>query len=250
MLTAALLFLSPVAVMAQDEVEATVKADFVSHYMWRGIDKGGLAVQPMGELRWKGLSLSAWGNAPLKDEDPTELNIKLGYKWNGWNAGIIDYWTKGVDYKDRYLYYDNAAGPHVLEANIGYTCLLGSVQAYTRFFGPDYRPDGKRAFSTMVEVSVPFKLATLDWQARVGLTAFKSQGTREVLEVIGIVNKEYRNIDNYLYAGGPACIEAALRAGKDIVIDNNTRVPAFIEVQANPYTKQAGLVMGIGIVLE
>ena len=39
-------FAAPDAMMAQDGVEATVSADVVSSYIWRGQDMGGAAVQP------------------------------------------------------------------------------------------------------------------------------------------------------------------------------------------------------------
>ncbi len=45
---------------AQDRVSAEIKADFVSHYIWRGQDLGDFAVQPTLGVGWRGLSLSAW----------------------------------------------------------------------------------------------------------------------------------------------------------------------------------------------
>lgn len=62
-ITVALLLsgLVPSTMMAQDKVEASVGADLVSGYIWRGQDLGGVSVQPSLEISYKGFSLGAWG---------------------------------------------------------------------------------------------------------------------------------------------------------------------------------------------
>ena len=57
-------FLSALAIavpamgMAQDKVEASVGADLVSGYIWRGQDLGGVSIQPTLSVSYKGFSLS------------------------------------------------------------------------------------------------------------------------------------------------------------------------------------------------
>ncbi|MBO5579184.1 MAG: hypothetical protein J5952_02010 [Prevotella sp.] len=51
-------------VQAQDKVEGSLQADFVSSYVWRGLRLGHVGVQPELSVGWKGFSLSAWGNVP------------------------------------------------------------------------------------------------------------------------------------------------------------------------------------------
>ena len=53
----------PVAAEGQDKVEASVGADLVSSYIWRGQELGDVSIQPSVSLSWKGLSLTAWGSA-------------------------------------------------------------------------------------------------------------------------------------------------------------------------------------------
>ena len=68
-------FLSALAIavpamgMAQDKVEASVGADLVSGYIWRGQDLGGVSIQPTLSVSYKGFSLSAWGTAGIEKED-------------------------------------------------------------------------------------------------------------------------------------------------------------------------------------
>ena len=47
----------PFRVGAQEKVEATLGADIVSNYIWRGQDLGAAAIQPSLGIGYKGLSL-------------------------------------------------------------------------------------------------------------------------------------------------------------------------------------------------
>ena len=43
----------PVAAEGQDKVEASVGADLVSSYIWRGQELGDVSIQPSVSLSWK-----------------------------------------------------------------------------------------------------------------------------------------------------------------------------------------------------
>ena len=80
---------------AQDEkakVETTVAADFVTNYIWRGLDCGNISVQPTLGIGYKGLSLSAWGSVGFTSTDTKEFDLTLAYTIGGFNIGITDYW--------------------------------------------------------------------------------------------------------------------------------------------------------------
>lgn len=62
----------PFTAKAQDKVEASVGADFVSNYIWRGTDCGGVSIQPSMGVSYKGLSLTAWGSVGIDKEDARE----------------------------------------------------------------------------------------------------------------------------------------------------------------------------------
>lgn len=251
---------TPLAAEAQDEVEASVQADFLSKYMWRGKELGGISLQPHVGISWKGLSLSAMGSVGLDKDDPEEFDLELGYTLKGFNIGVIDYWNKGVDYEDRYFYYDRDEGAHTLEGNIGFTCKFFSLQAYTIFWGVDdtphftvlgFKTDHKRAYSTYIEAAVPFKLAGVDWELSAGMTPFKSAGTK-IDKVIPAgkgesLFDETITVDDYMYADGPACVKAALRATKDLNL-GDVSLPVFAEIHANPYMQKAYFMMGISVI--
>ena len=212
--------------VAQESVETTVAADVVSKYIWRGQDLGSAAVQPTLGIGYKGLSLSAWGSYGIADPaDTKELDLTLAYTVGGLNIGVTDYWfTEGLDPQGRYFKYDAHATNHLFEANVGYDFGTLALQWYTNFAGNDgVNKDGKRAYSSYVEVAVPFKLATVDWTATAAAVPWATTSYG---------------------ATGFAVTNLALKATKDIKITDTFSVPVFAEVSGNPCSQKAYLVFG------
>ena len=211
---------------AQDKIETTVGADFVSQYIWRGQDLGSTAVQPTLGIGYKGLSLSAWGSYGLTDpSDTKEFDLTLGYSAGGFNIGITDYWFNvGLDLQNRYFKYDAHGTNHVFEANIGYDFGPLAIQWYTNFSGNDgVNKDGKRAYSSYAELSAPFKLATVDWSAAVGVVPFAT---------------------DFYGANGFAVTNLSLKATKEIKVTDTFYIPVFGQIVGNPCSQKAYLVFG------
>ena len=214
---------------AQDseKIETTICGDVVSSYIWRGQDLGSAAVQPTLGVGYKGLSLTAWGSYGLVNTaDTKEFDLTLAYTIGGLNIGVTDYWFDrgGLDPDGRYFKYDAHGTNHVFETNIGYDFGPLALQWYTNFAGNDgANKDGKRAYSSYVEVVVPFKLATVDWTATAGAVpwATTSYGTT-----------------------GFAVTNLSLKATKDIKITDSFSIPVFGQVVGNPCSQKAYLVFG------
>ena len=218
--------LSGFAAQAQETVETTISTDVVSSYIWRGQDLGSTAVQPTLGIDYKGLSLSAWGSYGLVNTaDTKEFDLTLSYTIGGLNIGMTDYWFDrgGRDPENRYFKYDAHGTNHVFEATVGYDFGVASVQWSTNFSGNDYKADGKRAYSSYMEVVVPFKLSAIEWTATAGAVPSESvqYGTN-----------------------GFAVTNLALKATKDIKITDSFSVPVFGQVAANPCSQKAYLVFG------
>ena len=212
---------------AQDEIETTMGADVVSNYVWRGQDLGSVSLQPMLGVGWRGLSLAAWGNVGLSDpDDSKEIDLTLGYTLGGLNIGITDYWVSkdGLDPQGRYFKYDAHGTNHVFEANIGYDFGFASLQWFTNFSGNDYKDDGKRAYSSYVEATVPFKLATVDWTATAGAVPAAT---------------------DYYGTTGFAVTNLSLKATKDIKVTDAFSIPVFAQFVGNPCSQKAYLVFGL-----
>ena len=220
--------------IAQDEIESeskietTISGDIVSSYIWRGQDLGNVSLQPTLGIGYKGLSLTAWGSVGLTNSDDTkEFDLTLAYTTGGFNIGITDYWfNAGLDPDNRYFMYNAHSTNHVFEANIGYDFGFASLQWYTNFAGNDgVNESGKRAYSSYVEASVPFKLATVDWTATLGVIPYATTFYNE-------------------WTSGFSVTNLALKATKDIKITDSFSIPIFGQVVANPRTQKAYLVLG------
>ena len=215
-----------VATLAQEKVETTICGDVVSSYIWRGQDLGNVSLQPTLGIGYKGLSLTAWGSVGLSDpSDTKEFDLTLSYAIGGLNIGVTDYWfNNGLDPENRYFKYDAHGTNHVFEANIGYDFGFASLQWFTNFAGNDgVNKDGKRAYSSYVELTVPFKLATVDWTATAGAVPFST---------------------DFYGTDGFAVTNLALRATKEIKVTESFSVPVFGQVVANPCSQKAYLVIG------
>ena len=210
------------ATLAQEKVETTIGGDVVSSYIWRGQDLGDVSLQPTLGIGYKGLSLTAWGSVGLSDpSDTKEFDLTLGYTIGGLNIGITDYWfNSGLDPENRYFKYDAHVTNHVFEANVGYDFGFANLQWFTNFAGNDgINKDGKRAYSSYVELSVP----TVDWTAMAGAVPFST---------------------DFYGADGFAVTNLALKATKEIKVSESFSIPVFGQVIANPNSQKAYLVIG------
>ena len=214
------------ATLAQEKVETTICGDVVSSYIWRGQDLGDASLQPTLGIGYKGFSLTAWGSVGLSDpSDTKEFDLTLSYAIGGLNIGITDYWFNGgLDPENRYFKYDAHGTNHVFEANVGYDFGLASLQWFTNFAGNDsMNNDGKRAYSSYIELTVPFKLATVDWTATAGAVPFST---------------------DFYGTDGFAVTNLALKAAKEIKVTDTFSIPVFGQVVANPCSQKAYLVLG------
>ena len=217
--------------LAQEKVETTIRGDLVSSYIWRGQDLGSTAIQPTLGVGYKGLSLTAWGSYGLVNaDDVKEFDLTLDYTIGGLSIGITDYWFSRMDGGDpdgRYFKYETHGTNHVFEGYIGYDFGFAALRWFTNFAGNDgTNKDGKRAYSSYVEVNVPFKLATVDWTATAGAVPYctTSYGTT-----------------------GFAVTNLALKATKDIKITDSFSIPIFGQVVGNPCSQKAYLVLGLSL---
>ncbi len=213
---------------AQDKLEIMMSGDVVSKYVWRGLDYGDVSLQPEFGIAYKGLSLTVNANAPLSDSemDPRELDFIVGYTIGGWSFSISDYWSEfGSDEQGRYFRYNAHSTNHLFEATIGYDFGVAAVNWSTNFAGFDgVNNNGKRAYSSYLEAIVPFKLATAEWTATVGLSPFAS---------------------TYYGTTGFAVTDVSVRADKAIRITDSFSLPVFAQLTANPCSQHAYMVLGV-----
>lgn len=212
--------------MAQDKVEASVGADLVSGYIWRGQDLGDVSIQPTVSIGYKGFSLTAWGSVGFTQEDTKEVDLTLGYATKGFSASITDYWFNGGA---GYFHYKSGNTTHVFEAQVGYDFQFIAINWYTNFAGNDgTTQDGKRAYSSYLKLAAPFRLGSLEWIAEIGATpwatSFYNNGT-----------------DGFEFT------DISIRASKEIGITEKYALPLFAQITWNPGTEGAYFVFGLSL---
>lgn len=235
----------PLTGMAQDKVEANFEVTMLSKYIWRGLPVGGVSLQPSATLSWKGAYVNLEGNKGFNKEDIEELDVNIGYKFPfGLNIGVSDLWQSDSKNLGQYFLYKEGDTSHTFEGNIGFSCRFFDLQAYCMFWGDDYKTDGTRAYSTYIELAVPFKLGGLEWTATAAMTPMESAGGYSTL-----YDEDGKDIGwerNFIYADGPACVLASLRAEKNLHC-KKFDLPVFVELNANPYLKKAAFLAGVTI---
>lgn len=230
MIAAALMCLTATESKAQDKAEGTIATDFVSQYIWRGQDLGNVSVQPTLGVSWKGLSLSAWGSVGLTSAaDTKEMDLTLGYSTGGFNIGVTDYWfNAGLDAENRYFAYKSHSTNHVFEGNVGYDFGFLGIQWYTNFAGNDgTNKNGKRAYSSYLELTAPFSFVSCDWEAALGFVPYAT---------------------DFYGTEGFAVTNIGLKATKSFDIKQKVSIPIFAGINANPCSKKAYLTVGFSIV--
>ena len=221
----------------------SVQSDFISKYYWRGMEKGGFSIQPSATFNYHGLYARLFASTGLDKDDADEINISLGYKAPfGLKIGVNDYWTSDVEENNRYFFYEDKKTAHQFEGNIGFESKYFSLNAYTMFWGNDYKIDGDRAYSTYIELKVPFRLWNVNWDAVAGFTPMESAGWDEVdpYAYFEIHHKTYYYADTF------SCVLAGLRATKNMRY-KNMNIPIFVEFDTNPYLRTAAVVAGVSL---
>lgn len=214
---------------SQDKTQIYIATDIVSQYIWRGLDYGGVSIKPSISIVKKGFSFSAYGNAGFDTNDTKTLGLTLGYQWKGLKAMVTDFWysdafTPEGKFPSTYFEYGAHNTTHIYEALLGYDFKYITVEWNTIFGGYDYyKSNGKRAYSSYIEVAAPFHISMVDFRAYVGITPWESY-----------------------YADGFNVVNTGIKAVKTFYIKDKLAIPVSAEIIANPYTEQVYMVAGVG----
>ena len=216
----------PATSVAQDKVEASVGADLVSGYIWRGQDLGGVSIQPSLSVSYKGLSLSAWGSVGIDSADPKEVDLTLAYETGNFSISVTDFWCVPAGEEYPYFKYKAHSTPHVFEAQIGYDFGIFAFNWYTNFAGADgVNEKGERAYSSYLTLTAPFNLGGLEWEAEIGATPWAT--------------------DYYVNADGFDICDISLGTSKEIKITEEYSLPIFAKATFNPTADKAYFTFGL-----
>ena len=99
--------------------EVFVTADFVSSYIWRGIENGNASVQPSLGLNWKGLTVYAWGSTEFRKKN-NEIDLSLEYEYKNLTLYANNYFTQTEEEPFKYFNYSSHSTGHTFEVGAGY----------------------------------------------------------------------------------------------------------------------------------
>lgn len=221
--------------------EFTVQGDIVSTYVWRGYNQGGgAAFQPTLGFGIGNFYIGAWGSTNFNG-GKKELDLSASYTFgeNGPTLSLTDYWWKGEaepsDERNKYFNYNAHETNHFFEAGLSYTLPIEkiplSVAWYTMFAGADkrYGAEGeeKNNYSSYVELNYPFVVKSCNLNLTCGFLPYQT-------------NTIY-NLPN----SGFAVTNVALKAMKEIKINDKFSLPIFVQGIWNPRYEDAYLVFGL-----
>ena len=216
------------------------KADFVSDYIWRGIDQNsGFSIQPSLTFGYKGLSLNAWGSQTLSKwgvndngGGAKEFDINLSYSIKGFTVTVSDYWWSGTD-----MQYGDYKNDHYFEGTLAYNfgeiCdkFALNVSWSTMFAGADKNvmndptADRDNKYSTYVNLSYPVSLpADITLTPALGFTPWKGY-----------------------YYNKAAVTDISIKASKDIQVTDKFAIPVFVQALVAPAYDRTYLLAGFSL---
>ncbi|MFZ4581623.1 MAG: hypothetical protein ACOYM7_03135 [Paludibacter sp.] len=217
-----------VATTSSVKAQFSVGADVVSSYVWRGVPqeatKGVPNVQPFVSFTAGKFTVGSWASSSLVG-NVKEVDLYATYAISSSLALTVTDYNWGFTAGNSYFNYGTGSD-HLFEATLAYTGgesfpLSGSVNTF--FAGAnDLKADGKRAFSTYVELSYP-----LSANAKI----FTGAALGESVAVYGTT--------------GFGLINAGIKVSKSIEITDKFSLPVYGVFGVNPYAKGAYFVAGI-----
>ncbi|MGL5319001.1 MAG: hypothetical protein ACRC9Q_09990 [Bacteroidales bacterium] len=217
------------------QAEAEVGTDLVSSYLWRGSKNSGPSVQPYASVSVKGLTIGTWGSVAFEKNGLKEIDLYASYTLGSFTFGISDYWW---DEGDAYPFYQLKKGKtsHSYEANLAYELPIEkfplTVSWNTVFAGWDYDEEGKRCYSSYLELLYPFDIKAVEMQAFVGVTPWYSP----------IVLEDTRK--------GFSVCNIGIGAGYTLECGESLSFPFMAQLVFNPATEEFNFALGASIVFQ
>lgn len=217
----AIIFFSSTLIQAQ--VSVSGGADFVSRYVWRGLDFGNTSsIQPGISLSAGSFEAGFWGSYPFTSDGygAEEMDLYLGYSIGDVSVLVTDYYfpTAGGKYGN---YKD--PGSHTIEVGLSYggtDAFPISVAAYMNVYNDD-------------DNTVYFELGYSTEVEEVGLDFFVGGTPGGDGGYYGTTEFNLMNI--------------GVTASKDIKITDNFSLPVFSSYVINPNMEVGHLIFGVSL---
>ncbi|MEN8138980.1 MAG: TorF family putative porin [Bacteroidota bacterium] len=161
------------------ESPVSIGADFVSRYVWRGLNfsQNAPAIQPSIEYSIGGFTAGTWGSYTFGEVTSQELDFYASYTFidEMFTIGVNDYFFPSEDAYYDFFEYANTRTGHVLEATMRYngtSSLPLSFMLATNFYGADKQTDesgdAKTHYSTYLELGYSFAVKNIEISTFIG----------------------------------------------------------------------------------
>jgi len=216
--TLTIIFFFIVTTNAQTSVSSG--ADFVSRYLWRGLDFGNtFSIQPTLALSSGDFEVGFWGSYPLANtaNGSEEMDLYISYSISDVSLVVTDYYFPNSGLK--YGKYKNP-GAHTIEAGLSYAgseSLPLSLAAFVNVYNDD-------------DNSMYFELGYSTEVSDVVVDFFVGGG-----------NFAYSLTDKFNLTN------IGIKASKEIKITENFSLPIFSSYVLNPNTEVGYLVFGVSL---
>jgi hypothetical protein len=219
-------YLSLIYTVMTSGQDVNVGADFVSRYVWRGLDiANSPSLQPTLSISMSNVEVGFWGAYSLFNNKSAsdEIDSWIGYSLNNdlgeFSFIILDYYYPNAGRKLSNL--TNGDGAHTLEGMISYSGPF-SILLGCNF----YNDPGNNIY---VELGYPVENENLSLNFFIGVTPGS------------IKNPGYYGAENFSF------INVGAKVAKEIKISDNYSLPVFSALVINPKAEIAHLVFGISL---
>lgn len=209
-------------------------ADFASEYLWRGFSLGkGPAVQPWGELTYKGFTIGAWGSSELNGSFK-EVDLYGKYTSHNFSLMFVDLFFPGFEGLNQHFFnFNNTTTGHGAELGLSFNgtekipfSIYGGIILYGVAIDQDPRNTEKVNHSPYFEVKYLGNINDYSYNVFLGFTPVKSS----------------------LYqTNGFAVFNAGIGAQKTVKVTENFSFPLKLSLSTNPALEKIYLTLLISL---
>jgi len=204
--------------------DVNVGADFVSRYVWRGLDiANSPSLQPSISITTSNFEVGFWGAYTLFGDKSAsdEIDTWIGYSYKNdlgeFSVTVLDYYFPNAGKKLGNM--KNGEGSHTLEGMLSYSGQFSFLFGFNFYNDP-----GNNIY---VELGYPVESENISLNFFIGFT----QGSKE--------NPHYYGAETFSF------INAGVKVAKEIKITEDFALPVFSTLVINPKAEIAHLVFGI-----
>jgi hypothetical protein len=224
--------------------DASIGADFMSRYVWRGTKFSTAPVfQPAVEVSAFGVALGAWGSYSFDGvNDGAEADIYVSYSFmdDMFTATVTDYFfPSDTTNRQKYFNFDEDETGHILEGTLSFNgteSLPLSVLVATNFYGADaikLNDNGEKdgiQYSTYIEASYAFAIKDIDMSAFIG----------------GTINEPNKDKgEGGFYGQNRGVCNLGITGSKELQITEKYAMPIQASFITNPMSGDVFMVFGI-----